>query len=158
MGLSKYRLKDGSIYWHKLYFDLVPDWMCEKSPPFGAYNYAFYAYNPHKYISQLWDEVKYFIQRGRRGYSDRDAWSLDWYLMMWLPKALKQLKRTKHGHPCDLTEESWSKLLDQMIEGLEAERKWIAMEWESEQESTDLQKKGTEGLNLLVARFHDLWD
>ena len=26
------------------------------------------------------NNIKWFIQRGKRGYSDRDLWSFDWYL------------------------------------------------------------------------------
>lgn len=35
-------------------------------------------YNP----AQLYREVKYFIQRGRRGYSDRDLWNLDTHIAL----------------------------------------------------------------------------
>lgn len=50
-------------------------------------------------VRQWMREVKYFCQRGYRGYSDRDVWSVDWFLAQILPKMLLQLKNTKHGTP-----------------------------------------------------------
>ena len=44
-------------------------------------------------------EIKYFFQRGIRGYSDRDIWALDDYLCSWLPKALRQMKDCSGCHP-----------------------------------------------------------
>lgn len=49
--------------------------------------------------------IKWFVQRGVRGYSDRDLWSLDYYLSSVLSKSLIQLADTTHGHPCRATEE-----------------------------------------------------
>lgn len=44
-------------------------------------------------------EIKYFIQRGRRGYSDRDLWSYDHFLADIIGNGLKQLAKTTHGWP-----------------------------------------------------------
>lgn len=88
--------------------------------------------------------IKYFIQRGRRGWADCDTWSLDNYLSEWLPAALRHLKETKHGVPCGMfdglpqddngngTEEAWpiaearwDDIMNKMIAGFEA---WERME------------------------------
>jgi hypothetical protein len=42
---------------------------------------------------------KWFIKRGRRGWADCDASSLDCYLSGWLPAALRHLKKTRRGLP-----------------------------------------------------------
>jgi len=52
-----------------------------------------------RYVKDRYREVKWFIQRGRRGYSDQDVWGIDTYLANWLPMALRQLSKTKHGIP-----------------------------------------------------------
>ena len=48
-------------------------------------------------------EIKYFVQRGRRGYSDRDIWSYDYFLADIIGNGLKQLADTtkllKSGRP-----------------------------------------------------------
>lgn len=92
-------------------------------------------YNP----VQLYREVKWFVQRGRRGWSERDLWGLDTYLAGWLPDALHALKTKKCGIPinmftqeeCDLMTKGghvdddpavdrWHATLDHIIEGFEA--------------------------------------
>lgn len=92
-------------------------------------------YNP----AQLYREAVWFLQRGKRGWSDKDIWSLDWYLAGWLPDALRRLKETKHGIPSDMFEPEdcdadgnpsdegmkvgearWDSIMDEMIAGFEA--------------------------------------
>lgn len=50
----------------------------------------------------IYYSIKYFIQRGRRGWANCDTWSLDSYLNGWLPSALRYLKAHKHGTPCSM--------------------------------------------------------
>ena len=65
-----------------------------------------------KYLPQ---EIKYFCQRGIRGYSDRDVLGIDeWFLNIIVPM-LEQLKETKLGYPSDLTSEQWNDILDRII-------------------------------------------
>lgn len=44
-------------------------------------------------------KCKWFIQRGSRGWSDRDVWSIDYFLCDIMPPMLQRLKETKHGIP-----------------------------------------------------------
>ena len=46
------------------------------------------------------NNIKWFIQRGVRGYSDRDAWNLDLYIFKILSGGLIRLADTTHGYPC----------------------------------------------------------
>jgi hypothetical protein len=50
----------------------------------------------------VFKEIKWFIQRGIRGWSDRDVWSIDYFIADIMPGMLKRLKETKHGIPSDL--------------------------------------------------------
>lgn len=53
----------------------------------------------------VWDtplRVKWFFQRGWRGYSDRDIWSFDHYLAEVISKGTKKLWDIHHGCPADL--------------------------------------------------------
>ena len=60
-------------------------------------------------------EVKYFIQRGIRGYSDRDLWSYDWHLSKVIRDGLRDLAKNTHGHPCNFkTQKSWEKKLNEI--------------------------------------------
>ena len=64
--------------------------------------------------------IKWFIQRGWRGYADCDVWGVDYYLIKVMLPMLKQLKERKHGYPGTLTSARWDKIMDKMIAGLEA--------------------------------------
>ena len=44
-------------------------------------------------------EVKWFWQRGRWGYSDRDLWSMDDWLAEIIPNALRDLAKCTHTYP-----------------------------------------------------------
>jgi hypothetical protein len=112
--------------WVELYYIL---WRFFHNSPWG---------NPR----QAYREIKWFIQRGRRGWADCDTWSLDDYLTSWLPAALRYLKEHKHGVPSavveaedcredgqvsdeglERAESRWNAIMDKMIEGFEADRR-----------------------------------
>ena len=46
------------------------------------------------------NSIKGFIQRGVRGYSDRDVWNFDTYIFKILSGGLIKLADITHGHPC----------------------------------------------------------
>ena len=156
---KRYHLKNGNIYWHKLYFDLVPRWMTRYSPPGGFYNYAAYAYKPWEYVGDLYLQAKWFVQRGLRGYSDEDTWSLDHYLASWMPQALRQLKQNSHGHPDGMTYAGWQTRLRKMADGFEAAHALNATmrDW-STKEGRALQRKFQQGMKLFQEHYFKLWD
>jgi len=166
MMLEKYRLKDGSIYWHKLYFNVVPKWMTKYSPPFGDYNYAAYLYQPHKYFITLYDRVKWFVQRGRRGYSDRDVWGWCDHHSEMMVGVLQYLQKHKHGYPIGLTPGKWAKKLRVMEEGFQAiideENDYISYKKLSQKEHRKLvfsrQRKLMLGLKYFRKYYCNLWD
>jgi hypothetical protein len=78
-------------------------------------------------------EVKWFFQRGRRGWADCDTWSLDGYMISWLPEALRHLAKNSRGCPPDLYDDKatgedqchkWIAVLEEMAAGFELMRKW----------------------------------
>ena len=75
-------------------------WWYKYGPPFGWYNYYGYSTKPWVYFHDLWLQVKWFFQRGARGYADNSTWSIDWYLCGWMGKALRELADNVHGVPC----------------------------------------------------------
>lgn len=60
-------------------------------------------------------KIKECYQRIKRGWCDSDVFSIDNWFESVMPDMLKQLKETKHGYPCDMTEEEWDNQLDRMI-------------------------------------------
>lgn len=80
---------------------------------------------------QHFREIKYFIQRGIRGWSDRDTWCLSSYIAKTCKESIIHLKNNKNGWPCGMfnftelrdstpeedkqAQEKWSGILDDMI-------------------------------------------
>ncbi len=112
-------------------------------------------------------EIKWFIQRGKRGWADSDAWSLNCYLSDWIPDALRCIKKHQGGCPSSLaniksTDKQWKKaqkkwdiILNQIIKGFEASKKQDDIvthkKWEK------LEKKRLKGMKLFVKWYHALW-
>ena len=57
-------------------------------------------FNPIKKVEDIVNGIKWFIQRGRKGYSDRDLWSLDTHIYGILSKSLLDLANNRIGYPC----------------------------------------------------------
>jgi len=109
-------------------------------------------------ITSIPQEIKWFIQRGRRGYADCDTWSLDSYLLSWLPEAIGQIKKATMANPAGITYKEWIAILNKMINGFKAGRKledynnWGVKEYQS------LMGKLQESLKLFAKYFIHLWD
>lgn len=160
MILDKYRLKDGSVYWHKLYFALVPSVLTKYSPPGSSYNYAYFLIRPDKYVRDLYHEAKYFLQRGYRGYSDRDVWSVDWFLTGIMPKMLRQLKKTTHGAPVGVGFKHWQNKLEKMAETFEMARRIEDYDFDIKDKyaARRLQREFERRMQDFVKYFFSLWD
>src|ERR1019366_7545008 len=156
--LKQYRLKDGSIYWHKLYYAIMPNLLRKYSPPCGDYNYAYYIGHPHQYVIDLYYQAKWFVQRGSRGYADCDVWSLDGYLCSWMPEALATLRKNKMGYPSRLTNKGWDAKLDRMIRAFTIAREIMDMEYETKEEMAAMMKQFRKDFNVFRNHFFSLWD
>ena len=83
--------------------------------------------------------LKFAYQRLTRGWDDRAAWSVDWWLDGMMPGVLRLLKEKKHGIPCSMfdglqvnahgyhddpeykiAEARWDAIMDKMIAAFEA--------------------------------------
>jgi hypothetical protein len=111
-------------------------------------------------------EVKWFVQRGRRGYADCDLWSFDHYLAGMISVGLKDFRNRMHSHPGQLTVEAWDKILDEIAEGFDAANKIISddLPWDP-QDHTVFEKaheaamcKFFNGMELMKSYFFHLWD
>jgi len=126
----------------------------------------------------MFKSIKYFIQRGRRGYSDEDIWSFDMYLADMMPGALRQLKKGV-GCPSEFYDaeainnefHKWHDVLEAMAQGFEA-AKFIKNDgyymWEETKEGRKLgfdtaalnnaKAKADLGLKLFAENYMYLWD
>jgi len=59
--------------------------------------------------------IKWFIQRGRRGYSDRDLWNLDSTIKLFLRNTIRDFQKLGNSYPSDFKSyEDWQKVLKEM--------------------------------------------
>lgn len=67
------------------------------------------------FIKYLPKEIKWFFQRGFKGYCDRDVYGIDnWFENVIIPM-LEQLQKIKQGYPINMTEKQWDIALSNMI-------------------------------------------
>ena len=126
----------------------------------------------------LFREIKWFIQRGKRGWADCDAWGVSDYLNDILPQLLRRLKG-QTGCPSEFYDAEatnnechrWDEALETMAQGFEA-AKWLDKfgyhRWVDgphgkkleidEQATANAQKKAEKGLQLFAKYYQGLWD
>jgi hypothetical protein len=115
---------------------------------------------------ELRREIRWGIQRWRRGYSDLDVWSFNHYLAQIIPPAMRQLSSELHGVPVHLMEEfrspevaeaEWRRILEAVAVGFEA---WstIDEEFPERDRLAELQDKFDTGAGLLIKHFGSFWD
>jgi len=126
-------------------------------------------------------EIKWFIQRGRRGWSDCDVWDFDSYLCDIIPQALRKLKGGS-GCPSDFYDKDainnechlWNETLEAMAQGFESTKflkghhymKWVESKDKKGYKTLDTdyealenaRKKMEIGLKLFAENFINLWD
>lgn len=129
----------------------------------------------------MFEEIKYFIQRGRRGYSDRDLWGFCDYLCDIIPPALRKLSNKSFGCPSDFYDSKakndechkWKKAIEEMAQGFEAAKEIsgsmgckyekkikngaFTYEYDKKQ-AKQLTQKYQKGMELFVKYFLNLWD
>ena len=96
--------------------------------------------------------VRHFIQRGMRGYSDRDAWNLNSHLMRVIAGCTSTMVEGHFGHPIDITDDEWTLYLSRINE---LANLWLACDLEGEVMGDEAMG---EFFYLLMDRFADLWD
>ena len=131
-------------------------------------------------IRELPSCAKFFIQRGRRGWSDQDAWSIDYWLVDNLIPMLKRIRydRTgtpmtfyrkkdgvdKDGNPTDrasrLAERRWDDMLDKIIYGLKCAKALQELDYDyKDKNKTKLLNKRVEKTFTLIGKhLFTLWD
>ena len=123
-----------------------------------GYNWQYLLTHPFIVLKETYFYTKWFIQRGYRGYSDRDIWSVDGYLTSIIIPMLRVLQQKKLGYPVNLTEERWNEILSDMIKGFEANQRLCNLDFEPNSDTTLLQYKSAYGLQLFAEHYNDLWD
>lgn len=136
------------------------------------------------FIRYLPREIKWFFQRGIRGYADCDCWAIDEYFDRVIIPMIKSLKEGKNGYPINMTNELWEAELERMIyyftestdegcsEKNEYKNQFISITFGELTDNNDITNKYIErerqidkykynmkqkGLRLFSKYFYDLW-
>jgi len=167
-----------SQYIDRLRFEIKLRKVWDEIYPVRAYilDVAHYLiYEVPYFIISIPNKIKYFIQRGVRGFSDGDVWGFDIFLSNVIVGGIKQLRKDLHGHPSDLTFKKWKKILKQIEDGFELIKKYdfISLNYYIKNEKlykkfrkkfkesipTKLEiKKMDKSFDLLKEHYSDLWD
>lgn len=124
--------------------------------------------------------IKYFIQRGMRGYSDEDTWDFHSYLCDILIPVLRKLSKKNMGCPSSFWDKEskndechkWSESLESMAQGFEAAQAVNSMQYYKKIKNEDgswsqeidkeklklLTEKYDIGIKLFCDNFLSLWD
>lgn len=128
--------KNKSNISYKNYEDMIQSlknsWVRDKY----LYIYRFFLHIKD-FTQDFYLEIKWFIQRGIRGYSDRDVWEFKFYLSEVITKGLKDLKNQVHGVPCEFASkdgaeidlEGWKNVLNEIVWVFEVTKKIQNSEW-----------------------------
>ncbi len=111
--------------------------------------------------------VKSFLQRGKRGYAQRDLWHFSGYLATMLPEAICDLRDNVIGYPCSLeSSEEWEDVLTQIADGFDAGKQLQEgpvdasdlTVYGDDASADELQARFDNGMELFKEYFFDLWD
>ena len=120
--------------------------------------------------------IKYFFQRGIRGWADEDIWNFDDYLARIIIDGLLKLKGTQLGCPSDMWDaeaknnecHKWQETLETMIQAfkahLELKDHCLPLRKEGYKAEVDMEsfknmgKKAQDGMFLFIKYFGHLWD
>ena len=97
--------------------------------------------------------IRFFFQRLIRGWDDAETWNIDSTVATFILPRLKRFAQLRIGHPSEISDAQWTKIIDQII--------W-SMEYISNENHyiiTDKKdcKKLQDGLNLFGKWFLYLW-
>lgn len=112
-----------------------------------------------EHIKDKFYEIKWFIQRGRRGYADCDVWDLQAYLSRVIADSVGQLRDKGVSYPVGVTYEQWNSILSQIIEGFDACSNFdLERSLEDPAYVDDVEDKLDTSFDLFRRYFWDLWE
>lgn len=105
--------------------------------------------------------IRYTLQFFKRGFSDRQLWSLDVTIAEFILPRLQRFKEINSGLPFHktedrhCTEEEWREILNKMIFAMEYIKN---LDQITSTKATDEYTRYQEGMTLFATYFIDLWD
>lgn len=89
-------------------------------------------------IKSIPRKIKWFYQRGKRGYADCDLWNFDTYLEKVLSKGLRDFARNSSGYPDSFdTFENWQIQLNNIADLVEKFNPDNCLDWDKDIDQAD---------------------
>lgn len=149
----------------------------DKLESIAGYNLEYAFFHPHKVIANRWRHLKWFMQRGWRGYADCDVWSLDGYLATWMPQAVRKIPGVGYfqcgsecGMPDDILaegrqekdQEHYNEVIEKIARAFEAHLErddiWPNDDDNWKEKHAVLAEETREGLKLMAIHYGGLWN
>lgn len=139
----------------------LEDWL-EKHPKLEDVYYQI-VYRTPSDIREFFNSIKWFFQRGKRGYAESDIWGFDTYLSEVLSKGLKDLHDVVHGHPADTTFKKWKSELRTTAKTFKDYNEFEYKDYgdnfaKSKRDNARLQKRMDKAFDFLKKYWGCLWD
>ena len=118
--------------------DMCEDLGLNKKWHWYNHTYWWIRYGIWQKISDFPREVYWFIQRGKRGYSDSDTWGFNYHLSDIITGGIKHLRKNLHGCPDTLNPKTgkhdfnikrWGKILDEIVYTFETGKNVTCSNW-----------------------------
>ncbi len=112
----------------------------------------------------MFESIREFIERGRKGYCSKDLWDFDSWLSSLIARGLREFKQTCSSYPNDIDDwDKWMSTLDEMIECFEEQDRGITnlsanFKVTYNKRMAIKKAKLHRGLELLERYWWDLWD
>lgn len=126
--------------------------------------------------------IKYFIQRGVRGWSDNDLWGMHYFLTDIILTMVVNLRASRQGDPGEMEDDDWDKILLEIQDGFailkkcdmsEEEVEWGGYykddkdhsevnermkKWNGRLTTREEERKVKRAFELFVEHYYSLWD
>lgn len=129
------------------------------------YRYGLWGYNwyglftrPSRFFTEPYYRVKWFIQRGYRGYADCDVWNMNSWLCRVMIPMLEELDRNAHGYPIGLTPGKWRDILENLGQAFRAAQRVLDPDDFDVQKARADQRYFRKYIKLFGKYFFNLWD
>lgn len=110
-------------------------------------------------IKNLILEIKWFFNRGKKGYADIDMWNFDEYIARLIKENCFILAEEHHGYPNSLTDDKWKQILLDISFGFGSYLEMRSGIYETKDaEFKRLKKEYKNGLKLFSEYHQYIWD
>ena len=114
--------------------------------------------HPLQSFEDLYLNIKYSMQRIRRGWCDSDTFDIDMWFLNVFTDMLKYFRRNLHGYPAyihgeEMTQDKWNAIIDEMIKCFK--KAGYTKHGRYTDEAVACKNRGFE---LLSKYFYHLWD